>query len=546
MYSSLPSASKIYVSSCKSKHKTLNSAKKKRKKSPAITSTPVRVYDEDTLISSISLRKGAASQLSMNSNEESVDNEIHSEIKEETLSVSEEVIYEENTACEEKKCIENKSIDIQNETNESIIYKDDIKINNEASQADKADVEPEKISTVIPDDDKSYKTDIFETDLAHESSDVESSESMVKTVVPKSSSHKTHESTSCSAINSTENDENFTSSLTTADTGVQTYEDNTVSNDEWPVTVSISDMNEKIDDCKLLKSSAIHSNLTDVVSSDTSLKCEVSSILPENSYMFDDKDVSDEKIPSDSDSSSVRSDCCAATNIYDIHIDNSEHGSLEESQNSNHQTDRIQSPEQSEVSCTESIMCDAKSIYQNESSFHSSSENHLYKNHVSSKSIHMNATDMSNLPKKGDSHSFMNLQKAKSRKVLLRSLSVPEKICNCRNSELVSGEVTEKNLDNSMNNLNNYGTHKLPKFSSTSDKSTLTTEVPVVTSEKSTITLNVSDTCHSKKDAATTPIKSTSKLSMVGEQHPSTSLKDSTMLLMKVLPPVTVMQARAR
>lgn len=553
MFSSLPSASKIYVQSSKSKHKNVSSAKKKRKKSPANISTPVHVYDEETLVSSTSLPPNCTSSLlSLTVQEESLKNETKCETNEEIINPGcddTDVPQEDNESSSIINCYSDINDDVcVSDTNDnehspclismsSQIIISDNGANKSFEEEEKEILANEKTDSIYCDEyaaSDNYKTKEIQTD-----SDILGPKSIYQTSDPKS-----HEE-QCDKQNI--NYEEVTSilpqvQLTSKDSVLQKLEE--ISNNEKDV-LSKNDKEIYFNafSTKDTKSENIQHSKDDMGSttfSSEKMACENNkSSSTDLCAVIESKDTL--KIGSDIDNSSVRSDCCQSANIYDIHVISSEHSSVDENENqiSGGEECRVQSPEQSEKSCTESVMYDSRSICQNEFPYQNSSVTDFHKRHGAFTSIEKLSENISN-----SSCHFKNFQKLKPNYVMQRSLSLPERLGSYRNIDAFDKVLQDAFVIPQSNSIKSTTASR--KFCYTSDKSTFTVDETDFKYSKSTTTLDTLGAYFNKKDVATTPLKNDNLKPDTENKSVATSLKDSTMLIMKVLPPVAVLQARAR
>lgn len=562
MFSSLPSASKIYVSSAKSRQKNLNSAKKKRKKPVPIVCTPVRVCDEETLVSAISLRKGAGSHVSLTSNEESFEVEYSSRSEEDVPNLSVDIITEENalnTRIMAPSCVENAIIESTSESVCSDLTPNKtecIKSKTERRKPGDKNILIKEATSAVSDSIYCDEKKVDELVETSENSDVESSESMLETVALKSNLIK--KDASCETTGSMidiKAEVNATSSILLIQTANSDYHQPSDNNQKLNLIPQNEIHNVECKDHSDGNNGDIsvhNKDHTSCIKSPTAcedLDCSENGVLVENpcTFVYEDMDATGDKISSDVDSSSVRSDCCTATNLYDIHVDNSEHESVEENQIPNENNGRLHSPEQSEVSCTESIMYEAKSIYQTDPPFqnHSFRNEQFHKKHISSRSGEEAMSSLKDLLENDVTDGCINLQKVSSEKVLRRSFSVPEKFCDAKDIEALGGKIS-KNASHTQQRDFNGCECKSTSSCFTLDKSTFTADGSVITYDKCTITTDMMNPSLFKMDAATTPIKTGSETSSSESDLVSAALKESAMLFMRVLPPVAVMQARAR
>lgn len=558
MFSSLPSASKIYVQSSKTKHKNLSSAKKKRKKSPANICTPVNVYDEETLVSSTSLQNCSSSRLSLNGQEESLKNDIKCE--EEIINSGSDDTFgpEENDQSSSIMNCDNNIKDVcDNERNDNehspciISMSSQIIISdNEANKS--FEEEEKKIFTDETTDsiycDKYAASDNYNTKEIQTDSDILVSKSMLHTSDPKSCEEQYDKQNI--------NYEEVTSvlpqvQLTLKDSVPQNLEE--ISNNEEDVLskkdkenhfTAFSSKDTNYENWQHSKDDVGSNTFSSENTASENNKASSNDLCA----LVDSKDTL--KVISDIDSSSVRSDCCQSSNIYDIHVISSEHSSVDENENqmSGGEECRVQSPEQSEKSCTESVMYDSRSICQNEFPHQHNSVTDFHKKHIISESSHGNFTSTEKLSENisNSSCNFKNFEKRKPNYVIRRSLSLPERLSSYRSTGAFDNKVLHDAFIFQQNNSNKSTTTTNSKFCYTSDKSTFTVDETDFKYSKSTSTLDTLGAYFNKKDVATTPLKNDNLKPFTENKSVATSLRDSTMLIMKVLPPVAVLQARAR
>lgn len=557
MFSSLPSASKIYVNSCKPKQKNLNSAKKRRKKVATITSTPVHIQDEETLVSSSSLRKNSSSQISTNSHEESLEVELATMSEGNDMSVFSQNdnvrsrSFESN--CFENKCKSNVDVDNASKATPDDLYCD-LNINNNNT-------------LIMQDKDQEVRNENLGDNLdvsVEEEIKLQTEESDKIVCDGKNSAGNEVSALECTAIS-----ENETSIPLKQyeDSSMQTGEDSQEIFTDASVTISTEETINEYDHPVFAVDSEsqtgqCNENQELFPSSEVALNFEKEEIFAENSDISLKKyrnslgeDIL--KQSSDSaDSSSVKSDCCMATNIYDVHIDNSEQSSGDENEISHDLNGRMQSPEQSEVSCTESFICDAKNICQNKSvsENYSSFERDINKKQTVTISSLESYSESNTLCKNllDNSQCLTDMQDIKSYEILSRSASLPENISKFKYATQLSNHVVPRE-EISYDNASQVPKVMLDKHTSTSESTLFNSEnsifssvSTVATLEKSTNTLESVSQSSSRKDMVTSPIKILNEVFVTKNKSISTSFKDSSMHLMKVLPPVAVMQARAR
>lgn len=536
MFSSLPSASKIYVQSSKAKHKNLSSAKKKRKKSPANTCTPVHVYDEETLVSSTSLENCSSSRLSLAGQEES--HESNEEIinlgSEDTDGPGENIQISSIVNCDSniKDVYVNETND--NEHSPCLISMSSQIIINDSGVSKSFEEEENEILTNEKTDsiycDEYMASDNYRTKEIQTDSDILDSKSMLLTSNPKS-----HEE-QCDEQNVSYGE--VTSTLQVLSTSKKLEE--ILNNEEDILSKNAKDTKyENFQHKKDDTGSTTFSSENTVCGNNEALSSGLC-------VLIESKDTL--KIVSDIDSSSVRSDCCQSSNIYDIHVISSEHSSVDENENqmSSGEECRVQSPEQSEKSCTESAMYDSRSICQNEFPYQQTSVTDFRKKHIINESSHGNSTIEKLSDKVSNSFcNFKNFEKLRPNFVMRRSMSLPERLDCYKSTDVCDKVLQDAFLIPRSSNSNKSATAN-SKFCYTSDKSTFTVDETDFKYSKSTTTLDTMGAYFNKKDVATTPLKNDNLKPVTENKSVATSLKDSTMLIMKVLPPVAVLQARAR